>query len=221
MDAKKIAAEKAVGFVQDGMLLGLGTGTTAYWAIHAIGTRIKKEGLHIKSIATSLQSESLAKELGIEIIPFNQDTSIDITIDGADEVDGRRNLIKGGGGALLREKIVAYNSNKLFIIVDQTKMVPILGRFPLPVEVAIFAWEKTFAHLAGLGSRPALRMDKERVFLTENGHYIIDCDFGKIPDPAGLNHKIKSIPGVMETGLFVQMADKIIVGSPDGTVQVI
>ncbi len=221
MDAKKIAAEKAVDFVKDGMLLGLGTGTTAYWAIQAIGTRIKKEGLHIQAIATSLQSEKLAKELGIEVIPFNRDTSIDLTIDGADEVDASKTLIKGGGGALLREKIVAYNSNQLFIIVDQTKMVSVLGRFPLPVEIAIFAWEKTFTHLAGLGSRPVLRMEKNKAFLTDNGHYILDCDFGKIPDPAGLNLKIKAIPGVMETGLFVQMADKIIVGSLDGTVQII
>lgn len=221
MDAKKIAAEKAVGFVKDGMLLGLGTGTTAYWAIQAIGARIKKWGLQIKAIATSLQSEKLANELGIEVIPFNQDTSIDLTIDGADEVDASKNLIKGGGGALLREKIVAYNSNELLIIVDQTKMVSVLGRFPLPVEIAIFAWEKTFTHLAGLGSRPVLRMEKDKAFLTDNGHYIIDCNFGTIPDPASLNLKIKAIPGVMETGLFVQMADKIIVGSPDGTVQII
>lgn len=221
MNAKKIAAEKAVSFVRDGMLLGLGTGSTAFWAIQAIGAMLKKGNLHLKAIATSLQSEMLAKELGIEIVPFSQDTAIDLTIDGADEVDENKNLIKGGGGALLREKIVAYNSAALFIIVDQTKMVPTLGRFPLPVEIAIFGWEKTFDHLAGLGCRPALRMDKEKAFLTDNSHYIIDCDFEKIPDPAGLNLKIKAIPGVMETGLFVQMADKIIVGSLDGTVQII
>jgi ribose 5-phosphate isomerase A len=221
MNAKKIAAERAVDFVEDGMLLGLGTGSTAYWAIQAIGTRMKKQNLHIKAIATSLESERLARELGIEMVPFNEDTNIDLTIDGADEVDEGKNLIKGGGGALLREKIVAYNSTALYIIVDQTKMVSVLGRFPLPVEVAIFAWEKTVAHLARLGCRPVLRMEKASAFLTDNGHYILDCDFKKIPDPAGLNLKIKSIPGVMETGLFVQMADKIIVGASDGSLRVI
>lgn len=216
MDPKKIAAEKAIGFVRDGMLLGLGTGSTAYWAILGIANRIKKENLRIRAIATSNSSEKLARDSGITIVEFDKHTSIDLTIDGADEVNRDLDLIKGGGGALLREKIVAYNSRQLVIIVDESKLVAALGRFPLPVEIAVFGWEVTCEHLASLGCRTTLRMLDGKPFLTDNGHYIIDCNFEVIGDAAHINQQIRGIPGVMETGLFVQMASKVIVGYEDG-----
>src|SRR5690242_8882833 len=134
MDTKRLAAEKAVEEVKDNTVVGLGTGSTAYWAIQKLGERVK-EGLHIRAVATSQQSEDLAKELGIPIVPFSDIESIDLTIDGADEVDKHKNLIKGGGGALLREKIVAYHTKKYIVIVDENKLVTHLGKFPLPVEV--------------------------------------------------------------------------------------
>jgi ribose 5-phosphate isomerase A len=216
MDPKKIAAEKAIGFVRDGMLLGLGTGSTAYWAILGIADRMKKENLRIRAIATSNRSEKLARESGITIVEFDKHTSIDLTIDGADEVNRDLDLIKGGGGALLREKIVAYNSRQLIIIVDESKLVAALGRFPLPVEIANFGWEITSTHLASLGCKTELRMNDGTPFLSDNGHFIIDCNFEVIGDAAALNRQIQEIPGVMETGLFIQMANQVIVGYEDG-----
>src|SRR5882724_3669214 len=147
MNSKKAAADKAISFIQNDMIVGLGTGSTAYWAIEGIGRRIKDEGLRIKAIATSKRSEEQARGLQIPIFSFAEIDSIDITIDGADEVDEKMNLIKGGGGALLREKIVASNSKQLIIIVDETKVVKYLGKFWLPVETAVFGWEKTFKKL--------------------------------------------------------------------------
>jgi ribose 5-phosphate isomerase A len=216
MDPKKIAAEKAIGFVRDGMLLGLGTGSTAYWAILAIAEKVREQKLNIQAIATSIQSEKLARESGISIVAFDKHARIDLTIDGADEVNRELDLIKGGGGALLREKIVAYNSRQLIIIVDESKLVAALGRFPLPVEIAVFGWEITCEHLASLGCKAELRMKEGKPFLSDNGHYIIDCHFHVISDPGALNSRIREIPGVMETGLFVQMANKVIVGYGDG-----
>jgi len=221
MDPKKIAAEKAIGLVRDGMLLGLGTGSTAHWAIVGIADRIKKEKLNIKAVATSLQSEKLARDSGIALVPFDKGISIDLTIDGADEVNRDLDLIKGGGGALLREKIVAFNSRRLVIIVDESKLVAVLGRFPLPVEIAIFGWEITCEHLASLGCRPMLRTRNENPFLTDNGHYIADCNFEVIGNPGELNQQIREIPGVMETGLFVGMASQVIVGHEDGHTETI
>ncbi len=147
---KKLAAEKALGYVRDGMVLGLGTGSTAYWAIRGVGERVRK-GLKIKAVATSLQSDHLAREEGIGMLDFSEIDHIDLTIDGADEVDGKLNLIKGGGGALLREKIVAAATGYYIIIVDESKLVPCLGKFPLPVEVAPFGWEMTRRRLEKLG----------------------------------------------------------------------
>jgi ribose 5-phosphate isomerase A len=216
MDPKRIAAEKAIGFVRDGMLLGLGTGSTAHWAIVGIAERIRKEKLQVRAIATSLQSEKLARDSGISIVPFDKNAVIDLTIDGADEVNRDLDLIKGGGGALLREKIVAYNSRQLIIIVDDSKLVAALGRFPLPVEIATFGWELTAHHLSSLGCQPKLRMHDGKTFVTDNGHYILDCNFEVISESAYLNQRIREIPGVMETGLFVQMASKVIVGYEDG-----
>ena len=196
MNSKKIAADKAISFVQNGMILGLGTGTTAYWAIEGIGARIKKEGLRLEAIATSKQSETQARSLGIPILSFADIDQIDLTVDGADEVDPNKNLIKGGGGALLREKIVASNSKKLVIIVDEKKLVDCLGRFPLPVETATFGWEKTARKLAALGCITVLRMDKGEPFITDNGNYIVDCHFERIPDPASTMSKSTQSPAL-------------------------
>src|SRR5580693_7344583 len=186
INGKKIAAGKAVSYIRSGMTLGLGTGSTAYWAIQGIGEQVK-EGLSVRAIATSIQSESLARELGIPIVPFSEIDHLDITIDGADEVDEQLNLIKGGGGALLREKIVASATLFYIIIVDESKLVRHLGKFPLPVEVAPFGWEMTEQKLAKLGCKPVMRSANGKPFLSDNGHYILDCAFGEIVKPALLH----------------------------------
>ncbi|WP_028609274.1 ribose-5-phosphate isomerase RpiA [Paenibacillus harenae] len=218
METKRIAAERAVEYIEDGMVVGLGTGSTAYWAIQKIGARVK-EGLRIKALATSIESEAMAEALGIPIIPFAELSGpIDLTIDGADEVDSISNLIKGGGGALLREKIVAKASDRMIVIVDQSKLVTHLGDFPLPVEVVPFGNELTVRHLIGLGCEPVIRMKGEERFLTDNGNYIADCAFGRIMEPGRLEMQLNGIPGVVDNGLFVQMASKVIVGYDNGEV---
>jgi ribose 5-phosphate isomerase A len=220
VNGKKIAAGKAIEYIKDGMTLGLGTGSTAYWAIQGIGEMVKK-GLTVRAIATSLQSESLALELGIPIVPFSEIDHLDITIDGADEVDESLNLIKGGGGALLREKIVASATLFYIIIVDESKLVKELGKFPLPVEVAPFGWELTFRRLAKLGGSPRMRMAGDKPFLTDNQHYILDCPFGLIKNPARLHEQVSGITGVMEDGFFINMADIVVAGSPGGDTRIL
>jgi ribose 5-phosphate isomerase A len=216
MDAKRAAAERAAEYVRDGMIVGLGTGSTAYWAIQKLGMRVK-EGLRIRAVATSLHSESLAKELGIPLGSFSEIEGIDVTIDGADEVDGEWNLIKGGGGALLREKIVAAASRELIIVIDESKLVNRLGTFRLPVEIVPFGHEMTQRKLGLLGCVPQLRLLDNEPFLTDNGHFIVDCDFGTIERPEKLHAEINRIPGVVDNGLFLNLATKVIVGYPDGT----
>jgi ribose 5-phosphate isomerase A len=220
VNGKKIAAGKAVEYIRNGMTLGLGTGSTAYWAIQGIGEQVKN-GLSVRAIATSLQSESLARELGIPIVPFSEIDHLDVTIDGADEVDEALNLIKGGGGALLREKIVASATRFYIIIVDESKLVQHLGKFPLPVEVAPFGWELTFRRLQGLGGAPKMRIAGDKPFLTDNQHYILDCAFGLIEDPALLHEQVSGITGVMEDGFFINMADIVVVGSPGGETRIL
>ncbi|QAY65985.1 ribose-5-phosphate isomerase RpiA [Paenibacillus protaetiae] len=216
MNLKKLAADKAVELIENGMTVGLGTGSTAYWAIHGIADRMK-EGLSIRAVATSEASDKLARELGIPIVPFHEVDVIDITIDGADETDSQMNLIKGGGGALLREKIVAASSRQLIIIVDESKVVDRLGKFPLPVEVVPFAVELTLKKLAKLGCEPKLRLTEDgSLFKTDNGNYTADCSFGSISDPAGLHDELNAIPGVVDNGLFIRMASRVIVGSEKG-----
>jgi len=221
MNAKKNAADHAVGFVENGMVVGLGTGSTAYWAIEKIGERVKLEGLQIKAIATSKRSAEQARGLNIPIFSFAEIDQVDLTIDGADEVDEHFSLIKGGGGALLREKIVASNSTQLIIIADESKLVKHLGRFPLPVETAVFGWEKTFRKLKSLDCLPHLRLDNQQPYITDNGNYIIDCAFGEIADPGDLHEKINSIVGVMENGLFIDLAGKVVAGYLDGSTKIL
>ncbi|HVY76157.1 MAG TPA: ribose-5-phosphate isomerase RpiA [Puia sp.] len=223
MNPKQLAAEKAVEFLKDGMTVGLGTGSTAWWAIEKIGEKVKKEGWKIRAIATSLRSEAQARSLGIPIYGFDEIDEIDITIDGADEADSKLYLIKGGGGALLREKIVATNSRQMIVVADDSKYVKTLGKFPLPVEVVLFGWEKTFQKLKALGCEPKQRIDKDsgKPYLTDNGNYIVDCSFGSIPDPVALHERINAITGVVDNGLFVNIASKLVLGYADGKVKVI
>lgn len=216
MNAKKLAAEKAVEKIENHMVVGLGTGSTASYAIHKIGERIK-QGLSIKAVATSVASERLALELNIPLLPLAAIDSVDIAIDGADEVDARGNLIKGGGGALLREKIVAFASRRFIVMVDQSKLTETLGSFPLPVEIVPFAPALALKQLRILGCEPSIRKKEEKELVTDNGNLIIDCKFAGIEDPASLDTAIKKIPGVVETGLFLNtMVSEVIIGYENG-----
>lgn len=220
MEAKRIAAERAVDDVRDGMIVGLGTGSTAYYAIQRLG-KLVQQGLSIQAIATSLQSEQLAKQLGIPLISFSEMTELDLTIDGADEVDPAFNLIKGGGGALLREKIVAAASKQLTVVVDEHKVVRQLGKFALPVEIVKFGYEATVRKLYQLGCEPILRARDGELYVTDNGNYIVDCSFNQIAAPVELHRVLNLIPGVVDNGLFVGMTKKVIVGYDNGDVQVL
>ncbi len=216
-EKKKLAAEKAVELVQDGMKVGLGTGSTAYFAIEAIG-RLVRNGYNLLAVPTSLASEKQARELGIPLATLEEAGTLDITIDGADEVDGNLDLIKGMGGALLREKIVAYSTRVQVIVVDDSKIVSKLGtKFPLPVEVVPFAHARTKTYLEELGCRAELR-GGGTPFITDNGNHIYHLHFERgIKDPYELQKKLKEIPGVVETGLFLNLAKKVIVASDSGT----
>jgi len=214
-EAKKHAALRAIEFIQDGQVVGLGTGSTAKFAIEGIAMRVR-EGLNIAAVATSLATERMARELGISIIDLNDVPGIDIAIDGADEVDQSFNMIKGGGGALTREKLVALASVKRVFIVDEQKLVTILGEaWPVPVEVLPFAWTRSALMLNALGCVASLRLDQDKPFVTDNGNYILDCKFAAITNPAELEKAIKLIPGVLESGLFAGIADVLIVGFDD------
>ncbi len=221
MNAKQLAAEKAVSFLEDGMTIGLGTGSTAYWAIKKIGEKVNKEGWKVRAIATSIRSEEQARSLGIPIFDFSSVKSIDVTIDGADEVDSQLQLIKGGGGALLREKIVATNSKQMIVVADESKWVKTLGKFPLPVEVIHFGWERTFEKLQLLGCEAKRRMNGTEPFLTDNGNIIVDCAFEEIKDPPALHESVNAITGVVDNGLFVQIASLLVLGFNNGETRII
>jgi len=209
---KQRAGERAADFVRDGMVVGLGTGSTVYWTIRRLGEFVRR-GLRIQAIPTSRRTETLASEEGIPLTSFAVVDELDLTIDGADEVNPNLALIKGAGGALLREKLVAAASRKLVIVVDNSKLVPILGRFPLSVEVVPFAWEVTARRVAAVGCIPSLRRVDDEPFCSDNGNYILDCPFQAITDPEALHQTLKLLPGVVETGLFVGMTDAVVVGS--------
>jgi len=221
MNSKQLAAETAVNHIQNGMTVGLGTGSTSAFAIEAIGKKVK-EGLSIKAVASSVRSEEMAKELGITIIPFAEVETIDIYIDGADEVDKDLNLIKGGGGALLREKVLSFNSKEFIVIVDGSKLVEHLGKFLLPVEIIPFASELTIRKIQKLGCNTTVRKNGEEVYITDNSNIIIDCNFTKIEKVNELNQALHAIPGVVENGLFpASMVAKVIVGYENGEVKLI
>lgn len=221
MNPKQIAGERAVDYVKSGMYVGLGTGSTAYFAIQEIGRRFKNEGLDIQAIATSIESEKLAGEWGIPMVSFADMDHLDVTIDGADEADMALNLIKGGGGALLREKIVASATQFYVIVADERKYVPKLGKFGLPIEIIPFGWEETFRQVKALGCTPVQRKKDDSVFITDNHNYIFDCDFGLIENPYVLNDRLHNIPGVVETGLFLDKTDVLIVGKNSGELEII
>ena len=211
MNEKKLAAEYSVNYIEDGMIVGLGTGSTVEYMIHKLSVRVKA-GLNITAVSTSQATTKLANSLGIKISMLSDVEEIDLTIDGADEVDENLNGIKGGGGALLHEKIVASNSKKNIWIIDSTKLVKTLGKFPLPIEVLQFGSTHLCVQLESKGFRPIFRMKGSSRFITDNNNYIIDLKMEEIPDPVGLDTKLKRFPGVVETGLFYGIADTVIAG---------
>ncbi len=218
MDHKEMAAREAVKYIEDGMVVGLGSGSTASIAIRLIGEKVKSEGIDIIGIPTSKASDLLGRAVGIKIGELDDHPHVDITIDGADEVGPRLNLVKGLGGALLREKIVAAATQLELIVVDESKLVQFIGqKSPLPVEIARFSHKTTMLRLASLGCTPVLRMAGDAPYVTDNGNYIADCRFLKISDPAAMEIKIDQIPGVVECGLFIGLTSRVIVGSPGGT----
>ncbi len=216
MEWKRTAAEAAVDRVKDGMVLGLGTGSTVRYAIERLGRRVA-EGWELAGVPTSRATAKLARELQIPLTTLDEHPSLDLTIDGADEVDPHLDLIKGLGGALLREKIVAAASEAFLVVVDEGKVVEGLGeRAPLPVEVLPFGAGRTRNRLEALGCEPTLRRAGEAPFRTENGNYVIHCRFDGIADPRKLAARLKEIPGVIEHGLFLEMADAVFVGTATG-----
>jgi ribose 5-phosphate isomerase A len=218
MDAKQRAGYKAVELVEDGMTLGLGTGSTAYWAVERLGERVREEGLRVRCVPTSRRTEEQARSLGIPLVTFAEVHRLDLAIDGADEIGPGLALIKGGGGALLREKLVAAAARRFVVIADASKKVEVLGKFPLPVEVVPFAWEVTARRVAeAVGVEPQLRRDASgATYVTDNGNYILDCRCGEIRDPATMERELKLLTGVVECGLFVGMADEAIVATDEG-----
>lgn len=216
-ELKKLAGEKAVEQIEEGMILGLGTGSTVKYSILKIGEMIREENLEVKGIPTSMSTKKLAKKENIPLTTLEENPEIDLTIDGADEVDSSLNLIKGGGGALVREKIVAYHSKKEIIVVDDSKVAKALGlNFAVPVEVVKFGWTATKKVLEELECEVELRTIMDEVYITDNGNYILDCDFGRIREVEELESEINGIPGVVENGLFVDLADVAIVGGKQG-----
>ena len=219
-EIKKLVAEKAVDLVKDGMILGIGSGSTVAYFIAAIAKRFR-EGLVCTSVPTSSQTKLLAAKEGIKLTELNDVSVIDLTIDGADEADHQLQLIKGGGGYLLQEKMVAAASREMVVIADDKKYRPVLGEFPLPVEVIPYGWKQVRTKIEkSFGIEIKLREKEGKPFATDHGHYILDCCFQKIEDPAALNTILHLIPGIVETGLFVDMCNKAIIGYPDGSTRV-
>jgi ribose 5-phosphate isomerase A len=220
-ELKRAAASFAATLLEDGMIVGLGSGSTARLAVEAIGKRVKG-GLQIIGIPTSEQTAEQARELGIPLSTLGENPQIDVTVDGADEVElGTLNLIKGGGGNLLREKIVAAASLRLVIVVDESKIVDRLGtRGSVPVEVAQFGWQSTARILSKLKANPTLRQRGDgEPFVTDGGNYILDCAFGPIESAAALQRELDSIVGVVEHGLFIGLASQVLIGTPEGVKQ--
>lgn len=217
-EQKRAAAYAAVeGYVRSGMTVGLGTGSTAFWVVKRIGELLAAGELEeVRGIPTSQKTAGQARREGIPLVELSE-ARPDLTIDGADEIDPQLALIKGRGGALLREKIVAASGGGLIVVADESKLVDVLGEGTLPVEVEPFGWETTLEALASLGSEPVLRMEGSAPFITDGGHYTVDCLFPSIPEPADLEEEIKRIPGALETGLFVGLARAAVVAGNVGT----
>ncbi len=225
--AKFAAAKRAAAYVESGMRVGLGTGSTAAWLVQVLGEMVRDEGLRIRGVPTSSRTAQLAREVGIEVISLDEARWLDLTIDGADEYDVNLNLIKGGGGALLQEKIVATASDQMVVIADISKQVETLGAFPLPVEVIPFGWqttkaliEETLIGMDVLGRSTTLRMNGEAPFHTDEGNHIIDLHLNRIGNARQLSLVLNQIPGVVENGLFIDICDVVVIGYGDGRVEV-
>jgi len=224
--AKYAAARRAVDLVEDGMRLGLGTGSTAAWMVRLLGEAVRGEGLRIQGVPTSTRTAELARAAGLPLTTLDEARWLDLTIDGADEFDPDLNLVKGGGGALLHEKIVATASDRMVVIADLAKEVRRLGAFPLPVEVIPFGWqttkaliEETLVSLDVLGRDVMLRMNGARPFQSDEGNLVLDLHLNRIGNPRQLSLVLNQIPGVVENGLFIDICDTVIVGHADGRVE--
>ncbi|HBQ36601.1 MAG TPA: ribose 5-phosphate isomerase A [Rhodobacteraceae bacterium] len=225
--AKFVAAKRAVDYVEDGMRVGLGTGSTAAWMVRCLGDQIRDGGMKIKGVPTSSRTADLARQVGIEVMSLDEAKWLDLTIDGADEYDANLNLIKGGGGALLQEKIVATASDMMVVIADVSKQVETLGAFPLPVEIIPFGWqtskaliEETLVSMDVLGQTSTLRLNGEVPFITDEGNYILDLHLNRIGNARQLALVMNQIPGVVENGLFIDVCDVVVIGHGDGKVEV-
>lgn len=221
--AKLASAEGALAHIKDGMRLGLGTGSTAAWLVRLLAEKAQSEKIDVTCVPTSTRTKDLAESLGLNVSTLDKVGWLDLTIDGADEFDPELNLIKGGGGALLQEKIVASASDKMLVISDDSKEVQHLGAFPLPVEVVKFGWETTKAIIEDTltdtdvaGQTVTLRLSREEPYLTDEGHYILDLHLRKIENPMALSVILNQIPGVVENGLFVDIADLVCIGYASG-----
>ena len=214
---KQRSAEAACEYVKDGMIVGLGTGSTAEFAVKKIG-KLVRNGLSIRGIPTSDATKILAESEGIPLIDFSETMSIDLTIDGADEIDPNLNMIKGGGAALLREKIVASASREEIIIVSSSKLVQQLGAFPLPVEVIPFGWQIVFNQLESLQGNPELRLKQGQPCMTDQGNFIVDCNFRKIENPEQLEQHLNMIPGLVENGLFINLCTRMIMADGENII---
>jgi ribose 5-phosphate isomerase A len=226
--AKRAAAARALEMVEDGMMLGLGTGSTAGWFVRLLSERMRRDGLTVEGVATSSATVWLAEELGVPLRRLDDVSMIDLVVDGADEIDARLNLIKGGGAALLQEKIVAAASSRMVVIADDSKRVERLGRFPLPVEIVRFGWTATRRLVAELlasmdvdGDRAEVRMGKDGPLVTDEGNYILDLHLGRIGDAPALATALNMLPGVVEHGLFIDMAHCAVLGHADGAADVL
>ncbi|UWQ59589.1 ribose-5-phosphate isomerase RpiA [Leisingera caerulea] len=225
--AKFVAAKRAAEMVEDGMRVGLGTGSTAAWLVRCLGEMVQKDGLKITAVPTSSRTAALARDVGINVVSLDEAKWLDMTIDGADEFDADLNLIKGGGGAHLQEKIVATASDQMVVIADASKSVETLGAFPLPVEVLRFGWqssqaliEETLVSMDVMGRSTTLRMNGEAPFVTDEGNYILDLHLNRIGNARQLALVLNQIPGVIENGLFIDICDTVVIGYGDGRVEV-
>jgi ribose 5-phosphate isomerase A len=227
-EAKRAAAAQAIEtYLKDGMIIGLGSGTTSRWFVRILGERVAK-GLRVTGVPCSKSTGELAQEVGVPLANLNDVGQLDLTIDGADEIDGKGRMIKGGGANLLWEKIVASTSNKMVCIVDESKLVETLGRFPLSIEVVPFGWRSTERHLrklfgeTGLGNpKIGMRGGFDTPLTTDSGHYLLDCHLEEIPDPESLADKLNKITGVVEHGLFLGIATDAVVGHASGEAEVL
>ncbi|PRY23728.1 ribose-5-phosphate isomerase [Aliiruegeria haliotis] len=224
--AKFVAARRSCDYVESGMRVGLGTGSTAAWMVRCLGERVQAEGLDIIGVPTSSRTADLARQLGIRVASLDEVKWLDVTIDGADEFDSNLNLIKGGGGAALQEKIVATASDRMVVIADAAKEVRALGAFPLPVETVPFGWqttqaliEETLVNMDVMGRESTLRMNDDVPFITDEGNYVLDLHLNRIGNPRQLSLVLNQIPGVVENGLFIDICDVVIVGHSDGAVE--